>query len=44
MAESAGGFFQILKHDYYEQANGIQLEVFYINHVLGILQQSEELK
>ena len=39
----SGGYFQILTHDNYEQTNGIQLELFYTSHMMGILQQTKEL-
>ena len=37
------GYLHILRHDNYEQTNGIQLELFYISPMLGILQQTKEL-
>ena len=33
MSES-GGFFQILRHDNYEQRNGVQLDFFYTSPIL----------
>ena len=39
----SGGYFQILTHDNYEQANGIQLELFYTSPMLRILQQTKGL-
>ena len=39
----SGGYFQILKHENYEQTNGIQLEYFYTSPMLEILQQTEGL-
>ena len=41
-SESAD-YFQLLTHENYEQRNGIQLEYFYINPMLEILQQTEGL-
>ena len=40
----SGGFFQSLTHDYYEQANSIQLQFFYKSPTQGILQQTEGLR
>ena len=39
----SGGYFQILIRDNYEQTNGIQLQYFYTNLMLEILQLTKEL-
>ena len=36
-------FPQTLTHDNYEQATGVQLDIFHTSSMLGILQQTEGL-